>query len=111
MSVKLSGKLSVCTVETSSSGKMLWHYCNGCEKRHLIRVSPSTHNDPVWAWNGDIDSPTFSPSVRHQNPLEHVCHYTITDGRVQFHEDSTHMLAGYEIELPNFPEMDYHEPH
>ncbi len=111
MNIKLSSKLSVCTTETSSSGKMLWHYCEGCGKRHLIRVTKSPTGDHVWDWDGDVDLPTFSPSVRHNNHFEHICHYTITKGRVVFHEDSTHPLAGYEVDLPNFPELDYHEPH
>lgn len=112
MSIQISTKLSICTTQESKSGATLWHWCPGCEERHLIRVGASIQPDappaPVWNWDGNAESPTIRPSVkiewgRVDSPV--VCHYTITDGRIEFHTDSTHTFAGYILELPDFPEL------
>jgi hypothetical protein len=33
----------------------------GCKEYHSIHVEGSEH--PVWSFNGDYESPTFTPSV------------------------------------------------
>ena len=61
-----------------------------------------------WTWNGDLERPTFKPSVlvrygnREPGPLgvNAVCHSFVTDGRIQFLTDSTHALAGQTVDLP-----------
>ena len=35
-------------------------FCPGCEDAHAIRVG--TGPGPRWAWNGNADAPTFTPS-------------------------------------------------
>jgi hypothetical protein len=82
-----------------------WHFeCPGCGIGH----APYTKNRPgapTWTFNGDIEKPTFSPSllVRWQfsngKPTK-VCHSFIRHGKIEFLSDCTHALAGQTIELP-----------
>lgn len=87
--------------------------CPGCDEVHGISLGPSG-----WTWNGDLERPTFQPSVlvggvqwdtasgfhkpnHHVAPGEPiVCHSFVTDGRIQFLSDSTHELAGQTVDLP-----------
>lgn len=86
-------------------GRYGWeHWCPGCNERHAI---PTSGNDP-WSFNGDVERPTFQPSVLHS--WEHGekreprrCHYFITDGNILFCVDSTHALAGESVPLPEIP--------
>lgn len=124
--MKLSNKLRG-WAGTNQHG--LTFYCPGCECGHTINTGPNG-----WAWNNDVHSPTFSPSVLVTGqdftpagqaeydawyaagcpPLEGkqfesaptVCHSFVTDGMIQFLGDSTHALSGQTVELPDFPE--YH---
>lgn len=86
---------------------------------------------PKWEFNGNIERPTFTPSLlittghytsRHKpgdecwctynlnNPDEPSpfrcsrCHLFLTDGQLRFLEDCTHELKGQTIPLPEIPE-------
>lgn len=78
-----------------------------------------------WHFNGDVDRPTFSPSllVTGKRPItndeaariingesldipDRVCHSFIVDGNIQYLSDCTHELAGCTIELPEFGDYD-----
>jgi hypothetical protein len=81
-----------------------------------------------WTYNGDPNSPTLSPSLLvrsghfttgHKGPdcwcnymaREGVdpgyrcrrCHTSVTDGRIYFHPDCSHSLAGKNVPIPDFP--------
>lgn len=97
--------------------------CPGCKTYHSVSVEGSH----AWGWNGDVDRPTFTPSVLvrsgHYVPgsiqdscwctynAEHpekserfkcgVCHSFVTDGNIQFLNDCTHELAGQTVPLPD----------
>jgi len=85
--------------------------CPGCKQTHTV--------GPSWQFNGDLENPTFSPSVlvksghyaSHHKPGDDcwcthnertgrstfkctVCHSFIRDGQWQFLSDCTHELAG-----------------
>lgn len=68
--------------------------------------------DQRWAFNGDMDRPTFSPSLRvkWKKPIENdqyvdvVCHSFIRDGRIEFCSDSTHHMAGMTVDIPEWEE-------
>lgn len=81
---------------------MFW--CPGCNERHMIYVHGSPKG-PRWDWNGDTESPTFSPSILvHGNPAAPICHSFVRGGNIQFLGDCSHALAGQTVELPDFPE-------
>lgn len=94
--------------------------CPGCGENH----APSNK----WAFNGDYDKPTFSPSILvtsghyspghsgpcwctweerfpNEGPVPYrcgVCHSFVTDGKIQFLNDCTHELAGQTVEIPDW---------
>lgn len=98
--------------------------CPGCGDHHSLPVGEGSR--PRWGFNGNIDKPTFTPSVlvrsghyashydgkrgcwcewNKQHPEEaafdcYVCHSFVTDGRIQFLNDCTHALAGQTVDLP-----------
>ena len=88
--------------------------CPGCECGHMIRISGA---HPVWEWKGDLDNPTVSPSIRVSYPanpnaleefkewrLERCCHMFVKDGKIQFLNDCTHLLAGLTVDIPDWEE-------
>jgi hypothetical protein len=73
-------------------------WCEGCGYEHAM--NPSIHN-----FNGDINNPTFTPSLLNNfNPAK-VCHSFVTDGKIQYLDDSFHHLAGKTVELLDVDEM------
>jgi hypothetical protein len=100
-----------------AEGNRVHFWCPGCDEAHGI-----VHEGPnAWGWNGDLDRPTFTPSVlvrgvqwgpesgfhRPSHAVEPgrttVCHSFVTDGRIQFLGDCTHQLAGQTVDLPDWP--------
>jgi hypothetical protein len=105
----------------SLSSKSLSFRCPGCDDWHTIDVTR-------WAWNGDLDLPTISPSIlvtsghyvsSHQPGVDScwcdydrenpenpsgfscaICHSFVRDGRIEFLSDCTHKLAGQTVDLP-----------
>lgn len=70
-------------------------FCPGCECSHVI--------DKRWTFNGDLDNPTFSPSLL-CNP-DHApsrCHSFLRDGKIEFLSDCFHKLAGQTVEIPEW---------
>jgi hypothetical protein len=70
---------------------------------HVVYVT--TPDRPRWTFNGDLDKPTFNPSLlvtwtQHQMPQ--VCHSFVRDGQIQFLSDCTHKLAGQTVEIPEW---------
>lgn len=107
-----------------SDGTLMFK-CPGCSTQHALKVSGP---GAVWTWNGDVRSPTLSPSVlvrtghyveghkgdtcwctwSREHPDEPapficaVCHSFIVDGYIQFLDDCTHALVGQTVALPEF---------
>lgn len=103
-------------------------WCPGCDDVHGINVGEG--GPPRWGWNGNVDKPTFTPSIlvrgvsiteqgeadydawmaagcppRNGKAFDHrntVCHSFVTDGRIQFLGDCTHTLAGQTVDLPDW---------
>lgn len=83
------------------------YHCPGCELAiehgfyHAIYAD--WLNKPTgWKFNGNEDSPTFSPSFKMTQPrgdITHICHIVMTNGRIEYCADCTHPLAGQTIEM------------
>lgn len=99
----------------TDTGYMFW--CPGCDTPHLVYVD--SQSQPNWHFDGNIDAPTFSPSVlvrtgRAVNPTfepepgdpPEVCHSFVRAGRIEFLTDCTHALAGQIVDLPAWPSGD-----
>lgn len=72
--------------------------CPACKHPHLFV-------DGRWTFNGDLEKPTFKPSMLsnkdHSNPKVPRCHSFVTDGKIQFLGDCTHDMAGKTVDLPD----------
>lgn len=70
-------------------------YCPGCEDYHVF--------DSRWDFNGDLERPTFSPSllVKSVSGEKEVCHSFMREGNWGYLSDSSHGLAGQTIPAPD----------
>ena len=60
---------------------------------------------PVWGWNGDVYSPTFTPSILTRMPWGAdgrviVNHVFVRAGKIQYLGDCSHEYKGMTMELP-----------
>jgi hypothetical protein len=70
--------------------------CPGCRgPQHIPVKGPN-----AWGFNGDMDRPTFTPSILTRKGDNYICHSFVTDGRIRFLSDCTHALAGQTVDLP-----------
>lgn len=110
-------------------GGLVAFWCPGCDEAHQVRPRPAP--SPSWAFNGNGDRPTLSPSVlvtcghyaSHHKPGDECwctynaahpdepgkrfecsrCHSFVTDGNIQFLDDCSHALKGQTVPLPDWP--------
>jgi len=76
-------------------------FCPGCNCDHGVWTSKKNKLGAIWSFNGNMDKPTFSPSLLISSPgRNYCCHSFVTDGKIQFLSDCTHKLAGQTVELP-----------
>lgn len=94
------------------------HWCPACEEMHVIFDN--------WKFDGNLDRPTFTPSVKitgkqtikkngewtgewvrgpDGKALDECCHYFLTAGVLHFCGDCTHHLNGQQIVLPSLPDF------
>ena len=93
------------------------HWCPACGEMHLI--------PDRWHFDGDIEHPTFQPSVSitgtkkvvDENgkwtgewvtgpdgaPKPYVCHYILALGIIRYQPDCSHGYAGQNVQLPELP--------
>ena len=93
------------------------HWCPGCEEPHIVPDG--------WEFDGNLERPTFKPSVKITgkrkivvdgkwtgewvrdaagDAVDFCCHYVLTAGVLAFCGDSTHGLANQNVELPDLPD-------
>lgn len=96
----------------SDISDVISHWCPACEEVHVFTLHNS--NGPHWSWDGNVDAPSFTPSmlIRVNTPdLPHyqpnaassVCHYILTAGIINYCADSTHAMSGQSVPLPDLP--------
>jgi hypothetical protein len=120
---RLSAKLRS---NITSNGEGVSFWCPGCGEYHAI----TTRGGSPWRWDGNVDAPTFEPSIlvtsghfvpghapgercwcvyNAENPTRpapfvcHRCHSFVRGGRIQFLGDCSHALAGTTVDLPDLP--------
>lgn len=82
---------------------------------HVFSLDGPNHCGARWVWNGNVEYPTFTPSMNiRTNPPDHphyqpgagssVCHYILTSGVINFCGDCTHAMKGQSVPLPELPE-------
>jgi hypothetical protein len=112
--------------------------CPGCGDDHTLPTDwlpPGMERSPhyalhaTWGFNGSLDAPTFTPSIKattghycknppvpgncacdfqerfpDEDPWKWpcgICHSYVRDGRIEFLPDCTHALAGQTVDLPD----------
>lgn len=94
------------TLIKAKDGSGYYHWCQGCGHAHFIPV-------PKWSFDGNMDSPTFGPSIHYWYESEKdgkkikitTCHYFIVKGKINFQPDCNHKLKGaQEVALLDIPE-------
>lgn len=66
--------------------------CPACGYMHLF--------DSRWKWNGSLTAPTFYPSMALRGGGGSICHFFVTDGKIQFQGDCTHAFKDKTLDLP-----------
>jgi hypothetical protein len=108
-------------------------FCKACGCGHLFNTAPGPNgvggSKPVWTFDGNMDAPTFSPSMLcrttrftargeadhaawldagcpppaprfESEPL--VCHSFVRAGTMEYLPDCSHELASQTVDLPDF---------
>ncbi len=92
--------------EVQNSPGQYMMFCPGCESGHSVWTeAPNAHNGAKWGFDGNMEKPTFTPSllVRWGDEKgDHVCHSFIKNGVWEFLGDCTHKLAGQKVEMIPF---------
>jgi len=89
-----------------------YHYefnCPGCGYAHGFYVERPGFAGSVWNFDGNLEQPTVWPSIlmsTSQSGVPYICHSFITAGKIHFCADSTHILAGQTVELPQIEHYD-----
>ena len=78
--------------------------CPGCDTYHSIHTEQRNSLNAIWSFNGNMEKPTFSPSLLvkwnvGKNSSGHICHSFIRDGVWEFLNDCTHKLAGQKVPM------------
>ncbi len=86
-----------------AEGDLMWHSIETeWMPEGAVRV-PHARQDR-WEFNGDLERPTFSPSLLRNGGSRSTCHSFVRDGRIEFLGDCTHALAGKTVDLPELDE-------
>lgn len=86
-------------------------FCPACKHGHVYTIK-CDYAGPKWDFNGDMNNPTFSPSLLLTTPFkpedggEERCHLFVRNGKIEFCSDSTHELAGKTVRLPDLDKED-----
>ena len=90
------------------------YYCPGCKRMHSINTKGGP--GPSWSFDGNVNRPTFGPSVRHFYPAQPAepgfeaepektfCHYFIKKGIFEYCGDCLHDLKGKHVPMRPIPE-------
>lgn len=102
-------------VRMTNHGPSVW--CPGCRYPHVFNAPETpTRDGASWKWNGDMQRPTFDPSmlVKIGHPIEGTgpawqwdmrttCHSYLRNGQWQFLDDSVHSLRNQTVNVEPFP--------
>lgn len=95
----------VVRVKNESGGWHGWRVaCPGCHRWHVFSTEEPNKDGARWWFNGDTERPTFRPSMLEREGHgadRRVCHSSVREGRIHFHAECTHGLAGQVVDLPD----------
>lgn len=76
-------------IERVNSFWIFW--CPGCKENHYI-------NDN-WTFDGNVEKPTISPSVRVSQDGNTLCHLFISAGKIRYLPDCIHELKNQTVDM------------
>lgn len=80
------------SINPKNGAKTYTFMCPGCDSWHCP-------NDG-WTFNGDVEKPTLSPSIKMTFHDGKICHSHVKDGKIIFCDDCTaHELSGKTMDL------------
>jgi len=83
-----------------SNNRYTWSFeCPGCGQSHQVFTKDGGFDSTAWWFNGDIEKPSFKPSLKVSYGKKEICHFFINRGVLQFCTDSTHTQAGKKIPM------------
>ena len=86
--VERDGKTIGYMVKSPATGNMICFYTNP-------EYSPC-----CWTFNGDMERPTFSPSMLlHANNVFVREHFFVRDGKIRYLSDCDHAMAGMTVDM------------
>lgn len=98
--------MKLCPIEENGEIVGYMFDCPGCQMSHAVYVKPHKNElGASWDFNGNLDKPTFNPSILAKVQAPHktmICHLFVRDGMIQFLGDCTHELRGQTVEIPEF---------
>jgi hypothetical protein len=74
---------------------VLAFYWFGCHKHHVVEVEKPNQWGAMWKWDGDVETPTISPSIN----IVNRCHMFVEKGQLRYLADCRHPLAGKTIPM------------
>lgn len=108
-------------VKLLSDGTSYSFYCPGCGHEHVYYTAGQTR----WQFNGDVNKPTFTPSLLNRwgkeadpnwqepegepfsNSWSGRCHLFVTNGVINYCNDCTHPLSGKQgVEMKEYDKLD-----
>jgi Family of unknown function (DUF6527) len=82
-----------------------YFYCPGCRCMQFFNVGAPNSNGAKWAFDGNFESPTFTPSLRYiGGPTGTICHVILTNGILNFCGDNPHDHNNKKVPLPVIPQ-------
>ncbi len=101
MGTMLSAKLrDLAGPDADPEDHMIAHQCPACNSRHYFPIGTpgADPDDPRWTFDGNVEQPTFNPSM---NINKGECHYYLHAGKIIYTSDCRHALAGHTVDLPD----------
>ena len=72
-------------------------YCPACKSLHAFNLD--TDSAPWWTFDGNLDEPSFSPSLRY---VVAGCHLYVSSGQIHYCNDCRHEFRGQVVPMVNW---------
>jgi hypothetical protein len=83
-------------------------WCAGCKEPHSFRTKSPVEGVPMWTFNGNLESPTFMPSLLYRRNLMDYpgcgprCHLFLKNGKIEYLDDCEHNLKGQVVDMVDY---------